>query len=104
MINPGSRPVGGATEAEAANTLAAFIDAATELGLQLDGEPERRPEFDEGGRYAWTLPRVGGSAVQVLIPGVGAAQLRDDLSAQAYCIRVGTDWWWWGDAVNMVVP
>ena len=103
MINPGSRPVESATEAQAEQNLQAFIDAATDRGLVLADEPQREPDHDAGGRYAWALPRAGGGHLQVLMPGAELAQLTGH-TADAYCIRVGTDWWWWNDAINMVIP
>jgi hypothetical protein len=104
MINPGSRPVEGATEQQAETNLAAFIDAATERGLELADEPERTPDTDEGGRYGWTLPLTSGTAVRVLMPGVDLALVRDDLSAEAPCMKIGSDWWWWNGAVDAAVP
>ena len=103
MINPGSRPVEGATEEQAAHNLQAFVYEATERGLRLAGEPQRQPDADIDGRYAWDLPLEGGGHVRILMPGADLAQLRS-LSAQAYCIRVGEGFWWWNDAVGMAVP
>ena len=64
----------------------AFIDAATERGLRLTDEPERHPDADADGRYAWLLPIEGAGHMQVLMPGADIAQVRDDLSSHAYCI------------------
>lgn len=104
MINPGSGPVEGGTEQQAETNLAAFIDAATERGLELADEPDRIPDADEGGRYAWNLRLAGGTVVQVLMPGVDLIRIRDDLSAEAPCLRIGSDWWWWNGAVDAIVP
>jgi hypothetical protein len=104
MINPGSQPIEGATEQQAEASLAAFIDAATERGLGLADEPERTPDVDEGGRYGWTLRLAGGEVVRVLMPGVDLALIRDDLSAEAPCVKVNGDWWWWNGAVDAAVP
>jgi hypothetical protein len=104
MINPGSRPVEGATEQQAEANLAAFIDAATERGLELADEPERLPDADEGGRFAWNLHLAGGKVVQVLMPGVDLIRIRDDLSAEAPCLKVNGNWSWWDGAVDAAVP
>jgi len=64
----------------------AFIDAATDRGLSIADEPERHPDTDVDGRYAWILPVDGGGRVEVLMPGADLSQVRDDLSPQAYCI------------------
>jgi hypothetical protein len=104
VINPGSRPVEGASEAAAEANMQGFIDAATERGLRLADEPERHREADVDGRYAWILPVEGGDHVQVLMPGADIAQVRDDLSSHDYCLRVGGTWWWWNDAIGMVKP
>ena len=104
MINPGARPVEGASEAAAEANMQAFLDAATDRGLHLADEPERHPEADTGGRYAWILPLEGGDHVQVLMPGADITQVRDDLSSNAYCIFVAGSSWWWNDALGMVNP
>lgn len=88
MINPGSRPVEGGTEQQAEGNLAAFIDAATERGLELADEPDRIPDADEGGRYGWNLPLTNGTVVRVLMPGVDLVRVRDDLSAEAPCLKI----------------
>jgi hypothetical protein len=103
MINPGSRPVENATLAAAETNLQAFLDEATERGLRLADEPERDAGADVDGRYGWVLPLVGGDRVPVLMPGSDLAELRG-LSAQSYCVRVRSDWWWWADAAGMVIP
>ena len=103
MINPGARPVENASEAAAEANMQAFLDAATDRGLHLTDEPERHREADTDGRYAWILAVEGGDRVQVLMPGADITQVRDDLSAHAYCIRVGDGNWWWNDAVGMVI-
>ena len=82
VINPGSRPVEGATEVAAEASLRAFVAEAVERGLRLAGEPERQPNADIDGRYAWSLPLQGGDRARILMPGVGLTQLRDDLTAQ----------------------
>jgi hypothetical protein len=104
MINPGSRPVEGGTIADAEANMAVFLRDATARGLRLAGDPERDPGADADGRFGWILPVEGGGRVPVLMPGAGLAQVRDDLTAQAYCIRVRADFWWWQDAAAMVVP
>jgi hypothetical protein len=102
VINPGSRPVDNATEEAAEQNLQAFIDAATERGLVLTDEPERRPDLDTDGRYGWALPRAGG-AVEILMPGAPLEQLHGP-TTDAYCIRVGRDFWWWNDAIGQATP
>ena len=82
----------------------AFVDAATDRGLRLAGEPERHRDADVAGRYAWILPVEGGGPVEVLMPGADLSQVRDDLSPQAFCIRVTGGHWWWNDAIGMVIP
>ncbi|GAA0494933.1 hypothetical protein Ade02nite_19470 [Paractinoplanes deccanensis] len=87
----------------AEENLAAFVDAATELGLRLADEPLRVAEADRGGRYGWDLPLEGGTTVRVLMPGRPIAELKD-LSVQAPTIFVNGSAWWWNDAVNQAVP
>lgn len=104
MINPGSRPVDGGTESGAEANLQEFVDEATTRGLRLSDEPIRHAEADADGRYGWVLPLEGGDQVPILMPGTDLATLRDDLSSEAYCLKVRDSWWWWRDAVGMVVP
>jgi hypothetical protein len=104
MINPGSQRVEGATIEQAEHNLQAFIDSASDRGLELADEPERLPDADKGGRYGWTLRLAGGEVVQVLMPGVDLVRVRDDLSAEAPCLKINGDWWWWNGAVDAAVP
>ncbi len=103
MINPGTLPVDDAHEELAAANLETFLAAVAERGGQLAGEPVRNRAADRDGRYAWDLPMPGEAVVRLLMPGAELARVRDDLSARAPCLIVGTDAWWWNDAVGQVV-
>jgi hypothetical protein len=103
VINPGSAPAEGASEAAAAANLEALMAAVVERGGRLAGEPVRVPETDEDGRFAWRLPAgEHGGGVLVLMPGVELAKMRDDMSASAPRIIIGGNPWWWPSAVGQV--
>lgn len=104
MINPGSEPVENATEEHAAANMVEFVAEFQERGGHLAGDPIRTTDLDEGGRFGWLLPLVGGGASEILMPGVELTRLRDDLTAQAPCVRVNGLMWWWRDAVGSAVP
>jgi hypothetical protein len=103
LVNSGSRPL-EATDAELAEyNLLVFIDDFVERGGRLAAEPERAQDADAGGRYGWSLYRADGVTVLVLIPGVPLTLVRDDLSAEAPCLRVDDEWWWWNEAVGVAL-
>ncbi|MEU7876436.1 hypothetical protein [Dactylosporangium sp. NPDC049140] len=64
-INPGSDPVEGATEGEAAANIVVFTAAVAERSAGPVPEPVRVPKADADGRYGW---RFGD--VLVLMPGL----------------------------------
>lgn len=114
MINPGIAALDNAREDVAAANLAVFLDAVGARADALDtegikrrvaglaGEPLRDAAADRDGRYGWNLPLSDGRTIQVLMPGVPLSRVRDDLSAQAPCLRVSGTAWWWNDAVGIV--
>ncbi|MFF5291921.1 hypothetical protein [Paractinoplanes globisporus] len=110
MINPGSRPVEGATAAQAEANMRAFIEAvraAAEIAREVRpvasvGEPMREESLDADGRYGWVLP-IGERLVPILMPGVDLAVLRA-LDAASPCLRVGSEWVWWPSAAGAAVP
>jgi len=110
MINPGSRPVEGASDAHAEANMRLFADAVragAEVGREVRpvaavGEPVRDESLDVDGRFGWVLP-IGEQRVQVLMPGVEIATVRG-LTAEAPCLRVNGEWVWWQSAAGMAIP
>ena len=68
--------VGHQRPRRAVANLEAFIDGATERCLRLIDEPERRPEADADGRYAWTLLLEGGGQAWILMPALWTSPRR----------------------------
>lgn len=100
-INPGTRAVPDATEAAAAANITVFAAAVRDHGGHLDGEPIRDTSLDAGdGRFGYRLPTAAGGVVLIRMPGTDLAHVRDDLSAQAYCLYVNELPWWWPSAVQ----
>ena len=111
---PGALPIADGREDLAAAALLAFLAAVSERVVELEqvpirhrvarleGEPVRAPEADSDGWFAWLLPFSDGTTVQVRIPGVELARMRDDLSAMAPCLYVNADPWSWDAAVGSV--
>ncbi|GAB1646786.1 hypothetical protein [Krasilnikovia sp. MM14-A1259] len=99
-INPGSRPVTDPDEDLAAANIREFTAAvAAHHGHPLTAD--RATDLDTGdGRFGYRLYGEGSNPVEILMPGAPLAVVRDDLTAQAYCLRVG-DYWWWSSAVDM---
>ena len=62
----------------------------------------REIEADRDGWFAWRLPISGGTTVQIRIPGVELARMRDDHSAAAPCLYVGDNPCSWDAAVGSV--
>jgi hypothetical protein len=104
IINPGTQPIENAREDLAVANLAVFLDAVRERGGQLDGEAVRDPAADRDGRFGWNLPMTGERVTRLLMPGVELARVRDDITAQAPCLWVNDNAWWWNDAVGMAIP
>jgi hypothetical protein len=110
MINPGSRPVEGATAAQAEASMRAFVEAvrveadfAREVRpVAAVGEPLRDESLDADGRYGWVMP-IGQDRVVILMPGVDVAAVRS-LSAEAPCLRVNGEWVWWPSAAGAAIP
>ncbi|GAB2600773.1 hypothetical protein Aab01nite_64720 [Paractinoplanes abujensis] len=114
MINPGTEPVEGAREELARANVDAFLGAVRRRAGELDdvsvkrrvaeltGEPVRDPGADRDGRFGWDLPLSDGRAVRLLMPGVDLALIRDDITAQAPCLYVNGNAWWWNGAVDSV--
>jgi hypothetical protein len=113
MINPGTAPVEGADEQAAAANLAVFLDAvrARVAGMggppavrvsDLTGEPVRDPAADRDGRFGWDLPFSDGTLLRLLMPGADVSRLRDDLTAEAPCLYVNGNAYWWDAAVARV--
>jgi hypothetical protein len=100
-INPGTRPVPDATEAAAVANIAVFAAAVSASGGHVDGEPIRDLSLDTGdGRFGFRLPIAGGGAVLIRMPGTELAHVRDDMSAQAFCLYINEVPWWWPSAVQ----
>ena len=113
MINPGTAPVEDADEQAAAENLAVFLDTVrarvAAMGgppavrvTELTGEPVRDPAADRDGRFGWDLPFSDGTRLRLLLPGTGLARLRDDLTAEAPCLYVNGNAYWWDAAVARV--
>jgi hypothetical protein len=114
MINPGTRPLTDAHEALAAENLAAFLAEVRVRAVELEeeplrvrvsaisGQPARAAEADRDGRFAWDVPFSDGAQVRVLMPGVPLTQLRDDRTAQAPCLYLGSEAAWWWGAVDLL--
>lgn len=68
----------------------------------IDGGPVRKPDADRDGWFGWVLPISDGTTVQIRIPGVELARMRDDLSAAAPCLYVNDNPWGWDAAVGSV--
>ena len=110
MINPGSRPVEGATAAQAEANMRAFTDAVraqADVARQARpvaavGEPVRDESMDADGRYGWVMP-IGEHRVVIRMPGVDLAVLRA-LSAEAPCLQIDGEWVWWLSAAGAAIP
>ncbi|MFI5898513.1 hypothetical protein ACIA5D_51475 [Actinoplanes sp. NPDC051513] len=110
MINPGSRPIEGATAAQAETNMRAFTDtvrAEADIARQVRpvatvGEPARDQALDADGRYGWILP-IGEHRVSILMPGVDLAVVRA-LNAATPCLQVNGEWVWWHSAAGMAIP
>ena len=103
MVNPGTLPVEGATEAAAAANMSALIEGVAERGDWLTGEVVRDEQADRDGRFGYLLPSVAGTTVRVLMPGIDLSRLTgaQRLSATAPCLYINdTPWWWKTDAVD----
>ncbi len=100
-INPGSGPVVGAQVELAERAIPVFVAAVLDNGGELSGDPQRAPELDVDGRFGWRLPTAHG-VVEVLIPGVDLAVLRDPSSTSVPCLRVDGEWSWWRGAATLV--
>ncbi|MFI5933872.1 hypothetical protein [Actinoplanes sp. NPDC051494] len=114
MINPGTQPLDNSREDLATENLTAFLTAVSTRATHLEditirhrvasisGEPVRDPGADCDGRFGWNLPLSDGRTVRLLMPGVELPRLRDDITAQAPCLYVNGNAWWWNDAVGSV--
>ena len=114
MINVGTAPLEQADEELAAANLDAFLTAVTERATlleqvpirrrvaHLDGTPVRDPGADRDGRFGWDLPLSDGRTVRLLMPGVSLTLLRDDITAQAPCLYINGNAWWWDGAIDQV--
>jgi len=113
MINPGTAPVEDADEQVAAENLTVFLDTvrARVAGMggapavrvtEFSGDPVRDPAADRDGRFGWDLPFSDGSRLRLLMPGAELARLRDDLTAEAPCLYVNGNAYWWDAAVARV--
>lgn len=95
---PGAKPIDDAHKDLASAALEVFLAAVRDRTAELEqvpirrrvagiaGDPVRAIEGDRGGWFAWTLPISDGRTVQIRIPGVELARMRDDLSATAPCL------------------
>ena len=111
---PGALPIADGREDLAAAALDVFLAAVRERAVELEqvpirhrvahveGDPVRAPDADRDGWFAWTLSLSDGTTVQVRIPGVELARMRDDLSALAPCLYVNANPWGWEAAVGSV--
>lgn len=75
FINPGSGPVVGATEANAAFNAGVFTADLLARGLSLRSA-ERVESLDDEGRFGWRLTFDDGRAVEIEMPGIPLAQVR----------------------------
>jgi hypothetical protein len=94
---PGALPIADGREDLAAAALDVFLAAVRGRAVELeqvpirhrvaglDGDPVRAPDADGDGWFAWILPVSDGTTVQIRIPGVELARMRDGLSAAAPC-------------------
>lgn len=111
---PGARPIADAREDLATAALEVFLAAVRERAVELEqtpirhrvaaiaGDPVRATDADRDGWFAWNLPISNGTTVQIRIPGVELASLRDDLSTAAPCLYVHDHPWAWNAAVASV--
>lgn len=79
-INPGSGPVGAASEQQAAANVEAFVvDLQTRGHQNVQAERKTNADYnteDNDGRYCWTVSVDGGPAVEVQMPGIPLDQVR----------------------------
>jgi hypothetical protein len=99
-INPGSADAPPGTPEQAAQNLQTFLVEVAHRGGQPSGTPQRVPDGDGRGRYAFDVPTDGDATVRILMPGLAIEAIRDDLRASAPCIFVDGQPWWWNDAAG----
>ena len=114
MINPGTAPIEEGRLDLAEANLDDFLSAVRRRAAELDevpfrrrvaglsGDPIRDPRADRDGRFGWDLPLSDGRTVRLLMPGVGLTLIRDDITAEAPCLYVNGNAWWWDGAVDSV--
>lgn len=101
FINPGSGPVEGATEQQAAENIQAFIaDLAKEHGLAV-ASIDRTPLADYGeGRFAFDLGMANGRHVEVQMPGLPVDRIRAGWTR----LYVDGSSWYWDFALRQCRP
>ena len=101
ILNPGSGPVPDATEAQATENVAAFVD---ELRASYDvnvASFTRNPSSDSGnGRWAFDLVTDGGRRIEVQMPGAPLKQLREEWTR----LYVDGSSWYWEFALRQCRP
>ncbi|MGW3152743.1 hypothetical protein [Streptomyces sp. NPDC001089] len=76
FINPGSGPVHGATEEQAAINITVFGDDLRRAGVAVTSG-DRTPGADYGeGRFAFTLTTDDGRSIEIQMPGLPLRQVR----------------------------
>lgn len=106
IINPGTGPVPGATEADATVAIRAFVEDLARRGWMVDdvrpaGEPVE-------GRYPFRIRFADRRVVNVDMPGLPVEQVRylgEDQDPWQYPrLYVDGDSWLWSFAVDMCAP
>lgn len=76
IINPGTEPVAGATEENAAANMEAFAADLRERGMEVTAI-ERHPSNDRGsGRFGFELVFADGTGTEIDMPGLSLDQVR----------------------------
>jgi hypothetical protein len=75
FINPGTGPIVGATEENAAFNAGVFSADLMARGLQIQ-LAQRAVNLDDEGRFGWRLYFGAGRSVEIEMPGLPLAQVR----------------------------
>jgi len=100
MLEAAKGPVAG-TEAVATANMEAFAAVVTGQGAPVSAVI-RLPERDDGaGRYGYRLDLADGRRVEILMPGVPLAVVRDNRLTSVPLLYVDGLCWWWTSAVTI---
>lgn len=101
ILNPGSGPVPDATEEQAVENMAAFVDELrASYGVNV-ASFARTPNSDYGdGRWAFELLTDGGRRIEVQMPGAPLKQLREEWTR----LYVDGSSWYWEFALRQCRP